>query len=297
MKKVILTALSLLLTLGMFAQDASVQAESSAKVDNENYLPEAGDFSIGFTIDPIATFVGNMFNNSTIPNKLEPLHGEGLNNPCASIMGKYLLKDNLAIKANVGFIISSVNDQYYVVDDAAVMLDPLSKAKVLDSRVSNNYGGSISLGAEYRLGKRKVQGIFGGGLLYSFQTNNTTYSYGNAITEINQRPSSEFAYTAYSTAIPNSRVLSDYSTAGFHTVGLYGNIGVEWFVAPKIALGADVNLCLLYTIKPNCYKDVEGYNVFTQELEQTSELVSPMNSAFEFSVRNIGANLFISFYF
>ena len=75
-----------------------------------------------------------MFNNST-SNKLEPLSGEGLNNPCASIMGKYLLKDNLAIKANVGFIISSVNDQYYVVDDAAVMLDPLSKAKVLDSRV------------------------------------------------------------------------------------------------------------------------------------------------------------------
>lgn len=296
MKKIILTAFSLLLTFGLFAQETSVQTENSAKVDSENYLPEAGDFSIGFTIDPIATFVGNMFNSST-SNKLEPLHGEGLNNPCASIMGKYLLQDNFAIKANIGFIISSVNEQYYVSDDAALMLDPLSKAKVLDNKISNNYGGSISFGAEYRLGKRKVQGIFGGGLLYSFQTSNTTYSYGNGITEINQRPSSEFAYSAYSTAIPNSRVLSDFSTAGAHTVGLYGNIGVEWFVAPKISLGADVNLCLLYTITPDCYKTVEGYNVFTQETEKTTELVSPMNSAFEFSMRNIGANLFINFYF
>ncbi len=296
MKKVILTAFSLLLTLGLFAQDAPIQAEESAKSGDVSYLPEAGDFSIGFTIDPIATFVGNMFNGNT-SNKLKPLHGEGLNNPCASIMGKYLLQDNFAIKANIGFIISSVNEQYYVSDDAALMLDPLSKAKVLDSKVSNSYGGSISFGAEYRLGKRKVQGIFGGGLLYSFQTSNTTYSYGNGITEINQRPTSEFAYSAYSTAIPNSRVLSDFSTKGTHTVGLYGNIGVEWFVAPKISLGADVNLCLLYTITPDCYKTVEGYNVFTQEIEKTTQLESPMNSAFEFGIRNIGANLFINFYF
>lgn len=296
MKKIILTAFSLLLTFGLFAQETSVQTENSAKAGNVNYLPEAGDFSIGFTIDPIATFVGNMFNNST-SNKLEPLHGEGLMNPCASIMGKYLIQDNFALKANIGFIISSVNENRYVSDDAALMLDPLSRAKVIDSKISNNYGGSISLGGEYRLGKRKVQGIFGGGLLYSFQTSNTTYSYGNAITEINQKPTSKFAYEAYSTAMPNSRVLSDYSTAGTHTVGLYGNIGVEWFVAPKISLGADVNLCLLYTMTPNCYRTVEGYNVFTQELEEATELVSPMNSAFEFSVRNIGANLFINFYF
>ena len=107
MKKIILTAFSLLLTLGLFAQEAPIQAEESAKSGDVSYLPEAGDFSIGFTIDPIATFVGNMFNGNT-SNRLEPLHGEGLNNPCVSMMGKYLLQDNFAIKANIGFIISSV---------------------------------------------------------------------------------------------------------------------------------------------------------------------------------------------
>ena len=294
MKKIFLTIFSLMFSLLMFAQDATMENASKEK---EDFLPKAGDMSIGFTIDPIATFVGNMFNGSAA-NSLEPLHGEGLVNPCVSIMMKSMLSDNLALKWNVGAIINVNNAQAYATDDLALMLDPLSRAKVIDSYKTSNYGGSLSLGIEYRLGKRKVQGVFGGGLLYSFQTENKSYSYGNAITDVNQAPSSAYAsYLPYSTAIPQARVLRDYSASGTHTVGLYGSVGVEWFVAPKISLGADVNLCLLYSITPNCYRDYEGFNVFTGEVQEATELVSPMNSAFEFSIRNIGANLFVSFYF
>ena len=104
-------------------------------------------------------------------------------------------------------------------------------------------------------------------------------------------------YERYSTAIPQARILENYSETGSHTIGLYGSVGIEWFVAPKISLGADVNLCLLYTMTPNKYCKYEGYNIFTGEVENRNKLISPMDSYFEFSMRNIGANLFISFYF
>lgn len=286
----------MLLCTSMFAQEKA-QEQVQGTLPKESFLPKTGDMAIGFTLDPIAAFVGNMFNGST-DNKLEPLHGSGLDNSCVSIMMKYMLTDNFALKGNVGLIISVENNNEYVVDDVATALDPLSLDKVLDSKHTSNYGGSISFGAEYRVGKRKVQGIFGGGVLYSFQSQNTSYTYGNGITDVNQAPSSAFAqYETYSTAIPQARIIEDYNASGTHTVGLYGSVGVEWFVAPKISLGADVNLCLLYTMTPNIYSRYEGYNIFTGQVEERNKLISPMDSYFEFSIRNIGANLFISFYF
>lgn len=294
-------ALALVVASAAFAEKAT--PEERAARDYSTWLPAQGDWSIGFSLDPIATFVGNMFNNSTF-NTLTDLGGESLsafNRPLVSFMGTYMLSDQLSVRGNVGLVLGWKNDKQYVQDDAQLLLNPLSHAKVIDHYNSLTTGGSISLGVEYRVGKtRPVQGVFGGGLMYEFDVNQDKYAYGNAISDWNQLPSEAYG-AIVSVPVPyytgGGRVLRNYDAIMNHTVGLYGSVGIEWFVAPKIALGANVNLLLAYTIKDQRFQDVEGWNTITDQRETWTELIKPRHGELNFGSSNIGANLYMAFYF
>ncbi len=290
MKKIICICLVILLALPIIA------AEPKEKRDYSKWLPEAGDFSIGLGIDPLASFVGNMFNGST-NNGLSDLSGEALLSNQASVMGSYFITNQVELHVNIGFLFANNTNRYYVVDDRAVMLDPLSRQKVIDSEKNISNGGSFALGINYRIGKRAVQGVFGGGLIYGFTVDKTCYSYGNAITEFNQNPTTEFATQAVSSYMPYARPITSYNSLANHKFGLYTNIGVEWFVAPKIALGANINLNLIYTIGAQEWGEYEGWNTLTERTETFTDLISPGDRGFYFGIQNIGANLYVSFIF
>lgn len=307
--KIISVALLAFMVIPLFAQENEAQANKTAS----DFLPVAGEYSIGINANPILNFLGNAFNGHDARNTIGDLGGQALLEPplgtmpnafpLISIMGKYMMTDNFALRANVGLILNRKNDNVYVLDDQALALDPLSFAKVIDSRRVANNGGSFSFGGEYRVGKRKVQGIFGASALYAFSLTSTTYKYGNAITEVNQAPTTNGVITpgvypfALSSAYPNARTIEDFSTTGNHTLGLVGSVGVEWFVAPKIALGCEVNLALLYGWTPNLYSKIEGYNTLSLKVDEFTELIAPRSSEFIFGTQNIGANLFVNFYF
>lgn len=301
MKKIVSCLLVAMLALPMFAQEAAVAEKS-------DYLPQAGDFAIGFNLNPFATFAGNL-SNGTTGNAIDNARIGGnalLSNmtapnayPVVSLQGKYMFTDNLGLRANIGLMLTRENNREYVLDDAALAADPLSRQKVVDAEHIASNGGSLAVGVEYRIGKRRVQGVFSGSALYAFSVAHTTYEFGNAITEVNQRPTSgSFAtYAAMSSAMPNARLLKNYTSDGIHTIGLVGSVGVEGFVAPKISIGAEVNLALLYTWTPQQYGEFEGFNTLTKKVEGFTELVAPKSSQFVFGTQNIGANLFMNFYF
>lgn len=302
--KLFTLALSLLVATAAFADGANKPSpEERANKDYSSWLPAQGDMSIGFSLDPIATFVGNMFNGN-VDNALddwagEPLLGQELPNSLVSIMGTYMLTDNLAIRANLGFGLFAKKYNQYVQDDAALMIEPLSNAKVIDQFGYKSFSGSFALGVEYRLGKRAVQGVFGGGLNYACGSSSMNFAYGNAITEMNQNPSisDPSLYQSVVPYLPSARPLSIQSADLIHAVGAYGSIGVEWFVAPKIALGANVNLGIYYEINPARAEVYEGWNTLTEAHTTHTELVAPSNHGFHFGTDNIGANLYIAFYF
>ncbi len=84
-----------------------------------------------------------------------------------------MLTDNIALRANVGFMFGSDKNRGYVQDDKALLDNPLSEDKIIDAcRVSNN-GMSLNLGMEYRKGSKRVQGVFGAGVLFAFRHRNT----------------------------------------------------------------------------------------------------------------------------
>ena len=308
MKRIVTLALSLVLAAAAIAQEAPAgdkpQRVKKQLKDYSEYLPKAGEFSVGFSLDPIATFVGNLFNGNTF-NSLDNLAGEPMFCPTpsiVSIVGGYMLTDQLGVKVNLGFGCNVYSRNGYAQDDAALLLNPLSEAKVVDS-YKDKRSGSIAAGVEYRVGKQSpVQGVFGGGVLYALGHEAHSYKYGNAITELNQNPSHNttiFPTTVTTSSIPympNARILSDQATNLIHRVGIYASVGVEWFVAPKISLGANVNLNLCYTVNPARKTIYEGWNMVTSQVEEYTDLVAPASHGFIFSTDNIGANLMLNFY-
>ncbi len=275
---------------------AGVKAQEPEKV----YLPEKGDIAIGIDVAPIFKYVGNLFNGST-DNTLDKLNGEPVGtdvdglyidsvSPDVSIMGKYMLTKDWALRANVGLMIRSNMINSYVADDAAVQANPYSEDKVVDKERQSNHGMSLMVGAEYHKGKRRVQGIFGFGLLAGFNQQKSVYTYGNAITSVNQNP------TSSTTMIGGYRPLSTKSNSNFF-IGVAGSVGIEWFVAPKIALGADVNLSLYYVFGGQQYTVSEGFNATLNRVEERTNITSPGNDTFRFGTDNLGGTLYVSFYF
>lgn len=281
-----------------------ITASQALAQDNteKQYLPEKGDFSLGIDVAPMFKYVGNIFNGST-DNSLDKLSGEPITGdiegfniddiaPDVSIMGKYMLTNNWAVRANIGLMLRKNTDHSYVKDDEAFLANPLSEEKLVDTRNTNRNGLSAMLGAEYHKGNRRVQGIFGAGVIVGFNQSKTNYKYANALTDINQRPSS-----AWETFNDNGYRTLQSKTASNVFFGLCGSVGVEWFVAPKVALGAEVDLALYYVMGGQEYIVAEGFNTAKNSVEVRNDINAPGSDAFRFGTDNLGGSLYLSFYF
>lgn len=287
MRKYIISAAMAVAALAAFPASAAGDAKATV------YTPEQGDIAFGVDVVPLLRTIADAFDN----HKYESTIGgvpfkapEGWEKPNIAVSAKYMLTDRLAVSALLGVTVKSETDREYVTDDLAAALDPLSDAKVIDQRRSDTAGGSLMAGVEYRLGKRRVQGIFGGGLLFGFSTNSVSYSYGNKMTSLNQRPTSAFGSDG-------SRYTSCRPDGPAFALGAYGKMGVECFVAPKVAVGATVDLYLYGTFGPNGYVKEERFNASYNKVEETTRLVIPGNRGFYFGTDNIGGSLYLAFYF
>lgn len=298
-KSIILTAVLAFLCTALSAKDGK------EKKDVSEYLPEAGDFAISVSANPFINFVGNIFNN-TVGQTIgrfggDPYNAGGINQPRVSIAGKYMLTDELGLRVNLGWIHDANTLNRYVQDDAELENNPLSGKKLTDSYITRESGGSFSAAIEYRVGKRRVQGVFSAGLMYAFSYDRTKYTYGNAITEINQNPATAFPLLSAVDPVPDGfssmRYLSKFSNSPSNYAGLILSAGIEWFVAPKVSIGGEVNISALYNWTKATYFTGEGFNTLSNAVETWTELESPSSHGFSFGTGNIGSNLSVTFYF
>lgn len=276
-----------------------IMAQTTA--NSKQYLPDKGEYSIAIDVTPVLNYVGNFFNN-TANNTLDNIGGEPITSevdgfnidniaPDVSIIGKYMLTDQFALKANIGLMMRRNTTRTYVTDDVALLNNPLSEAKVIDIRNINRNGLSALLGAEYRTGSKRIQGVFGAGLLLGCNKSKTTYNYGNEMNVINQTPT-----IAYSTYTSGYRTLISKSASNIF-FGATASVGVECFIAPKIALGAEVNIAAYYVRGGQEYVTSEGYNNTKGVVESRCDTKSPGNRSFRLGTDNLGSALYMAFYF
>ncbi len=287
MKKTILSLMAACLLCG----SAATAQEAKPAV---RYTPEAGDFAVGVDLVPLFRTIGGAFNDSETPVGGKPFEYDDMYSirPDVSIIGKYMLTDSWGLKVNLGVRLRHKTNRAYVQDDLQAYLNPVSDVQVIDVAKTTQSGGSLMAGAEYRIGHRRVQGIVGFGVLFGFSTNEDRYTYGNKITSFNQQPSQALGYT-----YNGGRVLSCNNDGPNFAAGAYGSLGAEWFVAPKVALGAEVNLSLYGVFGSKAVVKSELYNDAYQAIEERTDVLSPGNRGINFGTDNIGGALYCTFYF
>lgn len=237
--------------VGVNAQDTvkqqakdSLKVDSSPKVDlplKVDYLPKAGNFAIGADATPIFDYIGNMFNNS-VGNTLN------LSNPM--IYFKCYLTDMSAIRAVLGVNGSLTKEENYVRDDAAWYANPLSNAQAVDVKTTNLNDYFLSFAVQKFVGKNRLRGFFGYQLLGEYASTKSVYAYGNPMTGLNPIPSS--FYSSGLTERPLEAV-----TAQAFKVGVGGIAGFEYFVLPRLCVGGEVSLNLIYTQALQTYSKSE----------------------------------------
>lgn len=294
-----------------------------AKKPEKNYLPEAGDVTIGVNAIPFLNYLGNMFgkvrDNDINPAEIGGVPAfnkgviPGLDNPTMSIFGKYFLTDKTAIRLNVGIGINSQTQSNYVQDDAALAENPLSVDLVEDTYKYRNSGISVAVGYEWRRGGKRLQGFWGGQAILAYSNSKHFFGYGNAITELNQNPTSTNIWADADILIDengnpitqpnlntniggNSRLLMQ-SDGRSWTYGLGGFVGVEYYIAPKISIGCEMSLNLLWTTGSKKYQKSERFNPDFNRVEENTRWTGKSDSGFRFGTENIGTSLFVAFSF
>jgi hypothetical protein len=286
---------SLAFGVTLFAASVSAQ-ETLTNKNGKEILPEAGDIGLGFNAVPVLTYIGNMFNgnlnNTSIgQNKFLDYFGEN------SVFAKYMLTDKSAIRASLGLNISNNNYRNFVIDDTQNSPDSL----VTDFAKINTQSYNISAGYEMRRGNGRVQGIFGGEIFYHYSSGSRSYDYANQFGMLNQAPTgSDFNSpvpnsNAFNASPMGSRVISEVGgrTVGF---GVRPFIGIEYYFAPKISIGAEFGWYLMYASTNEAVSTTEYFEPVSGNVLNSTNRVAGRNS-FNMGKDNLNGAIYLMFYF
>ncbi|HEY1045483.1 MAG TPA: hypothetical protein VGF79_03525 [Bacteroidia bacterium] len=268
MKKYILT----LMVLSMAALNAQQTPVLKSK-RGINILPQQGEYCLGFGATPILEYFGNMFNNSSGTNG--NLVGFPTSN--ASVFGKYMKTNNYAYRASIRLGFSTINTTFEVADmspGAAVG----AKVNDVQKTSTNNFG--LGFGFEKRKGNTRIQGYYGLEGLISFTGQSTKNSYGNKL---------EY----YDTGVQRQTKLNNGNTFGLQARAF---AGVEYFIAPKVSLGAEFGFGPALRMRSFNTYAYEIYN-FTTNTIQEFELSGSKSTTFTIDNDNYSGILKLLFYF
>lgn len=273
------------------------------------YTPKTGDYAISISAIPMTQYIGQFFNGALANNYAEfggqVYIGGDVNTmpfrkiaPLMSVSGKYFLDKETAVRVNLGLIYQRTFTKSYSNDDAEHAINPFSQKKVIDTYLSKNKGLSLMAGLEKRAGKERLQGIYGAGLLVAATTAIDKYTYGNAITDINQAPSESNGGTvAAMNGFAYNRLIKDYNLGATWHAGIVTFVGVEYFFMPKMSIGGEVNFTALASFDKAQYQELEGFSTVDVARREWTELVSPSSNQITIGTGNIGANVTLNFYF
>ena len=93
-----------------------------------------------------------------------------------------------------------------------------------------------------RRGKTRLQGYYGGDFLFWMTGAKTTYDYGNALDGVNNTDASASSNNFGGNIIgvgPGSGRVTENKSGSTLGIGLFGFIGAEYFILPKISVGAE----------------------------------------------------------
>lgn len=272
MKKSVLLLAAAFGVSGAFAQDLTSKK-------GEPFLPEAGDWSIGIDATPFLNYAGNML--SSAGNTAPSWNHLNANN---TIIGKMFKDEKTAYR---GILRIGMNSNTWTAETAkptaSTTTAPVfpAKSEVVEDKLkaSSSFIG-LGAGIEMRRGKTRLQGYYGGDAMIWSSGSKEKYTYGNALTvagtgtvdpNVDVTDSKDWSgqgFTNLGTSLANyngvtgTRVTESKNTAGTGKfgIGARGFIGAEYFIFPKMSIGAEFGwgLALVMNKKTKTTYEVEG---------------------------------------
>ncbi len=271
MKKTIMTlALAALVSGTMFAQEV-------VNKKGQPILPKAGDIAIGIDIIPVFNYAGNLFNDAGTNTLAAPTFLEDTD-AGTTLLGKYFLDGQTAIRGRFGFEQNTTVDKTFVQD--ATSTDPT--VTVLNKDIVSTSTFIIGAGYEMRRGYNRLQGFYGAELTLMFTNGKHKNVWGNDLTATNDNAGLD-------------RNLKDKAGLGIG-VGLNGFIGVEYFIMPKISLGAEFAWGFAYFTQMKGKQTTERWDAGSSSVKET-ETETAGNRESGFGALNPSTGLFLTFHF
>ncbi|MGH1339144.1 MAG: hypothetical protein ACRBFS_23710 [Aureispira sp.] len=279
-----------LLLVGVFCL-STIQAQDEPLKGKKGQLilPESGDIGLGFNVIPFFNWFGNSFNNSTnntyaSRDKFFNVLGNNV------VMGKYMLTEKTAARVHFGINTNAYSSSEFVQDDAAN--DPDMLVQDVESGSNGRY--TLALGYEMRRGKGRIQGYYGADLVLNLNVVAESYTYGNGFSNTNAVPTS----TNFGSNLNNGngqRKLSDDGRTNFG-IGVRPFVGLEYFVAPKVSVGAEFGWGIIFNTTFQSAEVWESFDPASGEvIIDTRE--NGASSNFGLNLDNMNGAVFMSFYF
>ncbi len=212
-----------------------VNAQDFKSKRGENMLPEQGDWAIGFNADGIFEYVGNAFNGNVANNAPTVNYSKGFE---GSFVGKYFTSDKSAYRVifnleTVGTTqkLSTSTADNTIVNTPALPAPNVVVVDVLQTERKQSFTEiSLGFGKEWRRGKTRLQGFYGADVLLIYQSSSDT----------NNRYEEELTTVVAPAQTIKNIVQTDIDTkfGSAFGIGAQGFIGAEYFLFPKIAIGA-----------------------------------------------------------
>lgn len=298
MKKRLLFVATIFVATATFAQDGLTSKKGEA------YLPEAGDWSIGIDANPLLNYVGNLANGTSSQSfgGASWFNGNTGAFPAQTIYGKMFKDEKTAYRAmaRIGFVSTKNGSIVNLYADSISAYQGTTTEYTDEVKVSNRQI-TLGFGLEKRRGNTRIQGVYGAQLLIGFGGSSTTNTYG-------------LGYSNSSVETINGSVIN----AGYGTernlkvtngstfiVGLQGFIGVEWFFAPKVSLGAEYSWGLAMSSTGASKRDTERWGLTPQEAAMATPPINHLvtktyngakASSFGIDTGLSGANISLNFH-
>ncbi len=243
MKKKILSiaTVAALIVTSASAQESTSNADVLKNKKGEVYLPEAGDWAIGIDATPFLSYVGNLFGKTTANSA----PGFNFANGNMVIQGKYFKTAQMAYRAGVRIGLGS-NTTNNTLTNFSDSTTTAQKTKVSNTNIA------LTAGMEWRRGKTRLQGFYGGevGVVYG-GGGSTTNTYAVDLTNTN--------VSVGTTRVSSSR------TGNTFGIGARGFIGAEYFILPKLSIGGEFGWSIMFssTAKGSSTSDTKAASAIT----------------------------------
>lgn len=282
-KKILFVAAILGASFGSIAQD-----DNADKV----FTPEAGDWALGFDAAPALNYFGNMF-NGTQNNSLSSdfVHNDFTNQ---ALFGKYYVDATTAYRGSIRLMSNSTTTNVLTDTILGGGYNNGAPGYYNEEYKTSNSMILIGGGLEKRKGDGRFQGYYGGELMIALGGGpKNTNTYDVAMT-------TESVADGYATS---GRILSA-KAGGTFGLGLRGFAGVEYFVLPKISLGAEFGWHFMLNTTGEGEQTTENWGlVVTNGTAATDPsayevtTTTAKSSSFDLDTDNFGGNIKLMFHF